>query len=88
MMIHPSVPLIPYRLTTAEIRYHLPDHPSLLQNFIWQDLDLAPDFPVLHRFLRFWQRSLDGKVHSVSVAAASLTGPTEFRFADGMLVLQ
>ena len=30
-----------YRLTTAEIIYHLPDHPALLQSFIWQDLDLA-----------------------------------------------
>ncbi len=24
-----------YRLTTAEILYHLPDHPSLLQSFTW-----------------------------------------------------
>ena len=30
-----------YRLTTAEILYHLPDHPNLLQTFIWQDLDIA-----------------------------------------------
>jgi hypothetical protein len=25
-----------YRLTTAEIIYHMPDHPDLLQTFIWQ----------------------------------------------------
>ena len=31
-----------YRLTTAEILYHLPDHPGLLQSYVWQDLDLAP----------------------------------------------
>ena len=40
-----------YRLTTAEILYHMPDHPALLQSFIWQDLDLAPEFPVLRKFL-------------------------------------
>ena len=34
-----------YRLTTAEIIYRMPDHPDLLQSFIWQKLDLAPDFP-------------------------------------------
>ncbi len=45
-----------YRLTTAEILYHLPDHPSLLQSYIWQEYDLAPEFPVLHRFLDFWTR--------------------------------
>ena len=33
-----------YSLTTAEILYRMPDHPALLQSFIWQDYDL---FPVL-----------------------------------------
>jgi len=42
-----------YRLTTAEIVYHLPDHPALLQTFIWQKFDLAPGFPELHKFLDF-----------------------------------
>lgn len=31
------------RLTTAEIYYHMPDHPGLLQSFLWQTLDVAPD---------------------------------------------
>lgn len=68
-----------YRLTTAEILYHLPDHPRLLQSYVWQDLDLAPQYPVLHRFLDFWNRELDGKVHSVRVATAKLVKPATFR---------
>ena len=36
-----------YGLTTAEIHYYRPDHPSLLQLFVWQDYDLPPGFPVL-----------------------------------------
>ena len=72
----------PYRWTTAEIVYRLPDHPGLLQSYIWRELDLAPNFPVLHKFLNFWQRNLDGKVHSVQVACAELAAPTRFRFAD------
>lgn len=59
-----------YRLTTVEIVYHLPDHPQLLQSFIWQDYDLPPDFPRLLHFLEFWSRSLDGKLHSVKVESA------------------
>ena len=54
-----------YRLTTAEILYHLPDHPHLVQSFIWQELDIAPQFPVLRRFLDFWEQNIDGKLHSV-----------------------
>jgi uncharacterized protein Usg len=76
-----------YRLTTAEILYHMPDHPDLLQTFIWQDLDIAPRFPVLRRFLDFWSRSLDGKLHSVRVASTGLIKPTEFRFSSALLTL-
>jgi uncharacterized protein Usg len=76
-----------YRLTTAEILYHMPDHPGLLQTFIWQDLDIAPRFPVLRRFLDFWSRSLDGKLHSVRVASTGLIKPAEFRFSSALLTL-
>src|SRR4029077_19659934 len=64
-----------YRLTTAEILYHLPDHPGILQTYIWQELDIAPRFPVLHKFLDFWHRELDGKLHSVRVASNKLIKP-------------
>jgi uncharacterized protein Usg len=56
-----------YRLTTAEIIYRLPDHPLLLQTYIWQKFDIAPDFPELNRFLKFWRENLDGELHSVRV---------------------
>ena len=68
-----------YRLTTAEILYRLPDHPAILQTYIWQDLDLAPKFPVLHKFLDFWHRELDGHLHSVRVASTGLIKPASFR---------
>jgi uncharacterized protein Usg len=80
--------LLTYRLTTAEITYHLPDYPDILQNFIWQDLDLVPHFPTLRRFLDYWQRNLDGRLHSVQVAAACLIKPAEFRFANGEFLIQ
>jgi uncharacterized protein Usg len=70
-----------YRLTTAEILYHLPDHPSLLQTYIWQAIDLAPRFPRLTRFLDYWETSLDGKLHSVKIASAQLIKPGRFRYA-------
>jgi uncharacterized protein Usg len=73
-----------YRMTTAEITYCLPDHPSLLQKFIWQNLDIHPDFPELQRFLRYWQKNIDGKLHSVTVAAAELIRPSSIRIADSL----
>jgi uncharacterized protein Usg len=76
-----------YRLTTAEIIYHFPDHPVLLQQFIWQELDLAPKFPVLGKFIDFWNRELDGKIHSVKVMHAELVNPAEFRLVNAPIVL-
>ena len=37
-----------YGLTTAQIHYRRPDHPWLLQTYIWQDYDLCPRFPECH----------------------------------------
>lgn len=73
-----------YRLTTAQIFYHLPDYPQLLQEFVWQQLDLAPEFPQLKQFLDFWERRLDGRLHSVTIASAELISPADLRMADGM----
>jgi uncharacterized protein Usg len=80
-------PIREYRMTTAEIIYHLPDYPDLLQSFIWQELDLAPDFPELRRFLDFWSRNIDGKLHSVKVGQARFAGRTRFRHVRASLYL-
>ena len=69
-----------YRLTTAEILYHMPDHPDLLQTFLWQEYDMAPRFPELHRFLDFWTREIDGKLHSVIIGSKKLITPEEVRW--------
>lgn len=71
-----------YRLTTAEVVYHLPDHPSLLQTFVWQTMDIAPNFPLVRKFLDYWDRNLEGRLHSVNVMSTSLIKPAEFRIAD------
>lgn len=77
-----------YKLTTAEIIYHLPDYPELLQSYIWQEFDTAPKFPVLYKFLKFWETNLDGALHSVKVSHVGLVNAREFKFADGQFLLQ
>lgn len=68
-----------YRLTTAEILYRLPDHPRLLQSFIWQKLDIAPRYPVLKDFLGFWEREIEARIHSVRIASAGVIKPAEMK---------
>ena len=76
-----------WSLATAEIFYRMPDAQSVLQTFVWQDYDLAPKFPQLQRFLDFWNRELEGPIHSVRVAHARLLGPREMRMLDGEIAL-
>lgn len=74
-------------ITTAEILYRLPDHPALLQTFIWQDYDVHPKFPRLIRFLDYWTENLDGMLLKVRVAHSRLIRPREFSYQQGTLRL-
>lgn len=76
-----------YSLTTAEIIYRLPDHPALMQSYIWQDYDLHPRFPKLKSFLDFWSRNLEGNLHKVLVAHSGLIKPCELRLVGAELKL-
>ncbi len=76
-----------FSLTTAEILYRLPDHPVLLQSFIWQDYDIHPRFPRLKTFLDFWTSNLEGELFKVMVAHKQLIGPAELKLVTGELRL-
>jgi uncharacterized protein Usg len=72
-----------YGLTTANIMYRRPDHHWLLQQYVWQDFDLFPNFPELNKFLNYWVENLDGPLHSVTVAHARLIKPGELKAIHG-----
>jgi uncharacterized protein Usg len=44
---------------------------------------LFPEFPQLHKFLAFWQKSLEGPLHSVTVAHSRLIKPAELKAING-----
>lgn len=73
-----------YRMTTAEILYRLPDHPNVLQSYIWQHLDIAPQYPELKKFLDFWKREIEGPLHSVRVASAKLIAAGKYRHTQAI----
>ena len=76
-----------FSLTTAEILYHMPDYPSLLQTYVWQEYDQHPTFPKLHGFLQFWSDNLDGQLFKIRVANKKLISPAEMRVIDGEFVI-
>jgi uncharacterized protein Usg len=68
-----------YGMTTANILYRMPDHPAIIQEFVWQNYDLQPEFPELRKFLNFWTEKIEGAIHQVIVAHSGLIKPAELR---------
>ena len=57
-----------YGLTTAEFYYRMPDFRHVLNSFVWQDYDLAPDYPRLFDYLRY--RETKGMMREAAAAIA------------------
>jgi len=76
-----------YGLTTAEMFYRMPDHCHVLNTFVWQVYDLAPDHPRLFKFIAFWQSEIDGPLHSVRFTHRKMVGAGEWRNVRGEFTL-
>ena len=74
-------------LLTTEILYFRPDHPKILQSFVWQTVDMAPKFPRLAQFLDHWRRDIEAVIHSINIAHSHLLKPAEVRMVGDELKL-
>ncbi len=68
-----------YRPTLVEIIYRLPDFPNILQQLILQKLDIPPKFPVIKKFLGFWEQNIEARIYSVRVASVGFIQPPRVR---------
>ncbi len=68
-----------YGLTTAEFFYRMPDFKNVLNTFLWQEYELAPEHHRLFAFIEFWQDTLEGPLTSVRFTHRKLIAPGEWR---------
>lgn len=68
-----------YSLVTLSIIYYLPDHKSLVNEFLWQTLDLRPKYPRVEQFLDYWKREIDAVIKEIRMSDSSGTLPRNFR---------
>ncbi|WP_292290881.1 aspartate-semialdehyde dehydrogenase [Marivita sp.] len=76
-----------YGLTTAQLYYRMPDYRNVLNTFVWQEYDLAPDHPKLFEFIEFWQDSIDGPLHSVQYTHRKMLASGEWQQLVGEFTL-
>lgn len=72
-----------YGLTTAELIYRMPDYRNVLNSFVWQEYDLAPEYPRLYKFIEFWRAKIEGPLHTVRFTHRKLISPGEWRNVVG-----
>ena len=65
-----SIIRLDYTMVTVQVVYFLPDHTHLLNLFVWQTLDLRPQYPRIHRFLDYWRREIDAVIKEIVICDA------------------
>ena len=51
--------------------YWMPDYRHILQEFMWQTMDVSPEFPRMNKFLHYWEHNIAGPIHDVIIAQQS-----------------
>jgi len=75
------------RRATIHIEYWRPDHPNLLQIFVWQTHDIFPTFPRMKRLLVHWRDEVPARINTVEIGYVPL-GRNEIVSANHLLHLQ
>ena len=54
-------------LVTLNITYYRPDYRSILQEFIWQTMDVKPKYPRVQKFLNYWHNNIDAIINEIQL---------------------
>ena len=54
-----------HSLITVNILYWIPDYHNLVQEFLWQTVDIKPTYPRVNKFLYFWHHEIDAVIKEV-----------------------
>jgi uncharacterized protein Usg len=61
MLIRSTKPVI------VDIFYYRPDHPLLIQEFVWGFDDVPPELVRVHQFLNYWKNNIDAVIKEILV---------------------
>jgi len=60
--------LIRNTIVTLNVLYWMPDYNHILQEFIWQTVDVRPEYPRVHKFLNYWHDNIEAVISEVNIA--------------------
>jgi uncharacterized protein Usg len=71
-------------LVNVTVLYYMPDYRSILNEFIWQTMDVYPRCPRVDRFIQFWEAEIEAKIKEVQICSALGFDPLRYRAVDYM----
>ena len=60
------------KIVTLDVLYYMPDYSDILQEFLWQTLDVVPDLPRVHRFLNYWKNTIEAPIKEIRVSYSGI----------------
>ena len=54
-------------LVTLNVFYWMPNYENILQQFIWQTMDVKPKYPRVYKFLDYWHNNIDAVVNEIEI---------------------
>lgn len=54
-------------LVTLNVYYWMPDYDNILQQFVWQTMDVKPKYPRINKFLDYWHNNIEAIVSEIQI---------------------
>ena len=55
-------------LVSLRVYYYMPDYRDLIQEFMWQTMDIKPKYPRVNKFLNYWKENIEAVIADVEMA--------------------
>ena len=62
-------------LVSLRVFYYMPDYRDLIQEFMWQTVDVKPKYPRVNRFLNYWKDNIDAVIADIEMAESKQRRP-------------
>ena len=54
-------------LVSLHVFYYMPDHRDLIQEFMWQTMDIKPKYPRVNKFLNYWKENIEAVIADIEM---------------------
>ncbi|MGA1047163.1 MAG: hypothetical protein ACO3UU_04080 [Minisyncoccia bacterium] len=54
-------------LVSLRVFYYMPDYRDIIQEFMWQTMDIKPKYPRVNKFLNYWKENIEAVIADIEM---------------------